>query len=249
MQVPATLNTVSPGTQIPSASNISAYPQLAQGSQKFVPGAFHPISAAYMTKAEPVVLRHENVNVAPSMVPVQAPAVAPSPSQLPVLPPAYGQYTYGERIVRWSGRVPVPEQNRGIMRNAEFPTKPHQEGVEVAAPDYAVRNMGWRHLGPWAEPVKEAKAPIPDPQRETADMMNRRLAQAEYKTTQLMPFYGDYEPYRAAAPDFKALKAARDGPLAGLTLGKAMTIDIVGDEQLAEFFADPEASLEDNVDF
>lgn len=212
----------------------------------------HPISTSYVSKAQPVVLRHENPFVTPSMVPVQAPAVAQAPSQMPVLPPAYGQYTYGERMVSWR-RVPVPENNTGIMRNAEFPTKPYQEGVEVSFSDDAVRNMGWRHLGRWAMPVAEAKVLIPDPHRETADMMSRRLAEAYYKTTELEPNWEEmernYAPFKAAVPDFKALKAARDGPLEGLTLGKAMTIDIVGDEQLAEFFADPEASLEDNVDF
>lgn len=257
MQVPATVNTVTPGAQIPSASKITAYPQLAPGSQTLVPvpggsARVHPIGASYVSKAQPVVLRHENPFVTPSMVPVQAPAVAQAPSQMPVLPPAYGQYTYGERMVSWR-RVPVPENNTGIMRNAEFPTKPYQEGVEVSASDDAVRNSGWRHLGRWAMPVAEKKALIPDPHRETADMMSRRLAEAYYKTTELVPDWEgmerDYEPFKAAVPDFKALKAARDGPLVGLTLGKAMTIDIVGDEQLAEFFADPEASLEDNVDF
>lgn len=218
-------NTVTPGAQIPSASNIMAYPSV------------HPVSAGYVSKAQPVVL-HQG-SKAPN---------AP-PSQMPVLPPAYGQYTYGARMVRWNGRVPVPEENTGIMRNAEFPTKPYQEGVEVAPPDYAVRNMGWRHLGPWAMPAWEPTVPIPDPDRETSEMMSRRLAEAHYKTKDLEPFHEPYTPFKAAPPDFKALKAARDGPLAGLTLARPMTIDLVGDEQLAEFFADPEASLEDNVAF
>merc|ERR1719199_860718 len=68
------------------------------------------------------------------------------------LPNAYRMYGYGPREVFWSTPVPVPEQNTGIMINAEYPLQKWMEDREVAHWDNLIRNTGWTKQGPWVQP-------------------------------------------------------------------------------------------------
>mmetsp|Transcript_15696 Transcript_15696/g.42786 ORF Transcript_15696/g.42786 Transcript_15696/m.42786 type:complete len:230 (-) Transcript_15696:81-770(-) len=63
------------------------------------------------------------------------------------LPSAYRLHNFAPREVWWSPEVCVPEGNRGVMLNAEYPMPPHQKGVEMCYDDWAIRNSGWRHIG------------------------------------------------------------------------------------------------------
>mmetsp|Transcript_40002 Transcript_40002/g.101608 ORF Transcript_40002/g.101608 Transcript_40002/m.101608 type:complete len:265 (-) Transcript_40002:231-1025(-) len=63
------------------------------------------------------------------------------------LPDIHGTYHCGPRQFYWSSCVPVPENNFGIMINAEFPTQKYHLRQEVVFNDEAIRNEHWRQCG------------------------------------------------------------------------------------------------------
>merc|ERR1719215_1258215 len=67
------------------------------------------------------------------------------------MPNAYRMYGYGNRVIKWSPQLPVPEPNTGITINAEYPLLWQMEGVEAAPFDYGIRNLEWRRQGPWVQ--------------------------------------------------------------------------------------------------
>mmetsp|Transcript_70369 Transcript_70369/g.153378 ORF Transcript_70369/g.153378 Transcript_70369/m.153378 type:complete len:278 (+) Transcript_70369:320-1153(+) len=63
------------------------------------------------------------------------------------LPDVHASYACGPRQYVWNTRVPVPEENHGIMINAEFVPRPDQLRHQVVFYDDAIRNSTWRHVG------------------------------------------------------------------------------------------------------
>lgn len=147
------------------------------------------------------------------------------------LPPAYGNYTYGHRDTWWSRRVPVHEHNAGIMINAEFPMQENQFGREIVRDDLAIRNLQWRHMGHWVPPAKTDQ-------------------DADWKRTHTVEYDLAHDLKRnRQVPDFQKLSQQRR-----TMLGYAPEVDrndreieLLDDQQLAEFLADPEAAIESSI--
>lgn len=147
------------------------------------------------------------------------------------LPPAYGNYTYGHRDTWWSRRVPVHEHNAGIMINAEFPMQENQFGKEIMRDDLGIRNLHWRHMGHWVEPVKIDQ-----------DADWKRTHRVDYDLAHDLKRNGH-------VPDFQKLRQQRQSTLhygPGEDRNER-EIELLDDQQLAEFLADPEAAIEGSI--
>mmetsp|Transcript_13775 Transcript_13775/g.25826 ORF Transcript_13775/g.25826 Transcript_13775/m.25826 type:complete len:180 (+) Transcript_13775:75-614(+) len=58
---------------------------------------------------------------------------------------AFGQYSMLDREVQF-GRVPVVEQNTGVIVTHQHIGPPAEIGVEIVRRDDLIRNLEWRHL-------------------------------------------------------------------------------------------------------
>jgi len=154
------------------------------------------------------------------------------------LPNAYRMYGYGPREMWWSNPLPVPEQNTGIMINAEFPLKREMEGREFSNYDYAIRNQNWRHQGQWVQPF--------DPIHDVPDWKHKMFGQYEDARDLKQPMHvKDYMEHY-----YKRLHEERDAP--GLfkidkEANRRMEMEILDDQELREFWQNPDAVINDRL--
>jgi len=192
--------------------------------------AYAPPTKIMQVRADPVLLNnHPSPRSWVDHAEIMQRHYTPQPGpEEPMLPPAYGSYTYGHRDTWWSRRVPVHEHNAGIMINAEFPMKESQYGQEIARDDLAIRNLHWRPMGHWVPPAKVDQ----DADWRRTHTVDDHLAH-------------DLKP-KGHVPDFQALKRFRQDPLQyGQSVNRNdRELEILDDQQLAEFLADPEAAIE-----
>jgi hypothetical protein len=166
------------------------------------------------------------------------PLMQQGPGALARLPNAYRMYGYGPREMWWSNPVPVPEPNTGIMINAEFPLQKTMEGREVSHWDYGIRNQGWNHQGPWVQPF--------DPIHDRPDWKHkmygsyeeaRDLKQPMHVKDHMEGYYRKLHEERDTPGLFKIDKQAK----------KRMELEILDDQELTEFWANPDAVMHDRL--
>jgi len=151
------------------------------------------------------------------------------------LPNAYRMYGYGAREIYWSNSVPVGEPNTGIMINAEFPLMRGMEGYEVTHWDSGIRNSTWRHQGPWIQPF-DPRTDIPDFKHQTNSGFE--LAQDLKHPRHVKDFNEQY---------YKDLAKQRDNRGLLDDTRKGMTLEIMDDQELKEFWQNPEAVMADRL--
>lgn len=155
------------------------------------------------------------------------------------MPNAYRMYGYGNRVIQWSPQLPVPEPNTGITINAEYPLKWQMEGLEAAPYDSGIRNLEWRHQGPWVQPF--------DPIHDIPDWKHKLFGQYEGAVDLKRPMYTkDYNDMH-----YKNLAKQREAKgIMGMdqTAKKRMELEILDDKEIARFFANPEAIMHDSLD-
>lgn len=155
------------------------------------------------------------------------------------MPNAYRQYGYGNRVIKWSPAVPVPERNTGITINAEYPLLWQNEGREAAPYDYGIRNQNWVQQGPWVQPY--------DPTRDVPDWKHKMFGQYEQAVDlKQKKFEKDYNEMH-----YKDLARERDAKgVLGIdeTARKRMELELVDDNELHQFWANPEAVMYDKLD-
>lgn len=154
------------------------------------------------------------------------------------LPNAYRMYGYGNREITWAKPVPVPEPNTGVMINAEFPMPRHMEGREVFDHDYGIRNSTWTYQGPWVQPY--------DPIHDRPDWKHKMFGSYEQAVDIKRPRHHQY----AMDDYYRNLASQRDHKGVFDPQGharKKMTIDVMDDQELAAFWANPEKVMNERL--
>lgn len=170
------------------------------------------------------------------------------------LPSAYRMYGYGPREISWSNPLPVPfrgEENTGIMINAEFPLPKHMEGHLAVPVDHAIRNPHWRHQGEWVQPfdpihdIPDWKHKLYGDYEDAVDLVTpsvpgayKRHLRSNVGESQIEQYYKKLHEERNNLGLFKEDVAAR----------RHMELEILNEEELEDFFRNPEAVMRDRLD-
>lgn len=153
------------------------------------------------------------------------------------LPNAYRMYGYGQREIFWSPQVPVPEPNTGIMINAEYPLQRGMEGREAVNYDYGIRNVNWQHQGAWVQPL--------DPRVDIADWKSKMYGGYEQAYDMKRPRFSKY----AMDDHYKDLHKSRTAQgVLEKPASRNQRMQIMDDNELQEFWANPTGVMEDRLD-
>jgi len=127
--------------------------------------------------------------------------------------------------------------NNGVAMNEQALMDPEVFGKEFVAHDRSIRNARWRHVG----------SMLPDGQVHDAEGKKRHLAMY-IKQYPGMAQAVDIKGLEEKRFDYKKMQGFRNNPtLFPDQLAKEREVEVFDDEALAEFFADPEAMLEREV--
>jgi len=164
---------------------------------------------------------------------------APKQGEQRGLPDAHQLFHCGPRQVYWSSRVPVLEDNCGVLVHTEFPTRPEHAGALVSHHDDAIRNVTWTPCG-------EQLPKVIPPQAEGMTQWVCRHADyygaLDVKGLRKQEMRGA-PPQERHSPDYYSLNASRnDGLLSmGELAREKLRREVLDEQGMREFFSDPAA--------
>lgn len=169
---------------------------------------------------------------------------------IPRLPNAYQMYQYGPSTQYWKP-VTVPESNTGIMINAEFPMQawmegrylePNKPGKKEPRGDHFIRNEGWMMLNPDnLKPFSEEEFNKLHPHEAFGDYsVAQDLADQQRNSGMKAEEYIEEK--------YKKMHQEREdkGYFSIDKIGmRNMELEILDEQKLREFWADPRSIIED----
>lgn len=170
------------------------------------------------------------------------------------LPNAYRNYQYGPRQMWWANPVTVPEANTGIMINCEMPMQswmegrfldPNKAGEKSIRGDHFIRNEGWMMLNPNnLKPYDADEVARMDPSHTFGDY-SLAMDMADVKRKQGVTAEAYIE------EKYKKMRDAREDQ-GYFTIDKVgmrnMELEILDEQELREFWADPNAIIQDTLE-
>mmetsp|Transcript_160 Transcript_160/g.299 ORF Transcript_160/g.299 Transcript_160/m.299 type:complete len:272 (-) Transcript_160:111-926(-) len=204
----------------------------------------------------PLVPGISNFMPPPPLLPAQSshyhPLIAHSVGEVR-LPNAYRMYQYGPSTVFWAP-VAVPEHNTGIMVNAEFPMQswmegrfldPNKPGKKEVRGDHFIRNEHWMMLNPKnLKPYSEEEAAKLDPHEAFGDYaLAQDLADQPRNSGMKAEEYIEekYKKIHEEREDKGFFSIDKVGM-------RNMELEILDEQKLREFWADPNAIIQDSLE-